>query len=215
MVRKNAGTSEGSGVRRGRPKAGERKERQRRVLDAAFEELLSSGFEGLTMLKVARRAGASKETLYNWFGSKEGLFEAMISQNADLSAERVQAALKSDADPVATLTGYAVGLLSLLTGEQSIALNRAAMSSPELSTVLLQSGRHRVGPMVEAYLEKLDDGGRITIDSSAAAFQLLYGLVVRDIQIRCLLGERPPSKAAVRKQATAAVTQFIALCTPD
>ncbi|MDJ0767860.1 MAG: TetR/AcrR family transcriptional regulator [Ilumatobacter sp.] len=199
------------GSRRGRPRAGEREERRHRVIEAAFDELLEHGYDGVTMLGIARRAGASKETLYSWFGSKPGLFEAVIRDNADASAQQVHAALAGDGDPQATLTGYAIGLLSLLTSERSVALNRASMTSPDLAAILLESGRHRVGPIVEEYLARLADEGHLATDDPAAAFSLLYGLVVQDTQIRVLLGERPPSKAAIARRADEAVMRFLDL----
>ena len=197
--------------RRGRPRTADREERRRRVVSAAFDELLEKGYEGATMLGIASRAGASKETLYSWFGSREGLFAALINAEADASAERIQHALDGDADPRDTLTGYAIGLLALLTGEKSVALNRAAMSSPELAEVLLASGRHRVGPMVEEYLARLAEENRLDIQDPAAAFQMLYGLVVQDTQIRVLLGERPPTRKQIATHAQVAVARFLQL----
>ena len=197
--------------RRGRPRAGERAEREQRIVAAALEELIEHGYERVTMLGIASRAGASKETLYSWFGSKEGLFAALIKANADQSAQRIQQALASDDDPIDTLRAYAAGLLRLLTGPGSIALNRAAMSSPELAEVLLAHGRHRVGPLVEAFLARLSDTGVISITDPGDAFELLYGLVIRDAQIRVLLGEQPPEPDAIAERAVSAVDEFLAL----
>ena len=197
--------------RRGRPRAGEREERERRIVEAALDELIEHGYEKVTMLGVARRAGASKETLYSWFGSKEGLFSALIEANADQSAERVAEALDSDDAPIAVLPGHAVGLLTLLTSPGSLALNQAAMSSPALADTLLASGRHRVGPIVERYLAQLGETGRLRIDDPASAFELLYGLVVRDTQIRSLLGEPAPTARAIQKRADSAVADFVRL----
>ena len=182
------------------------------MLDAALGELVDRGYDKVTMLGVARRAGASKETIYSWFGSRDGLFAAVIERNADRSAERVTAALDSDGDPRATLAGYATGLLTLLTGDASIALNRAAMTSPELASLLLASGRHRIGPVVEQYLHRLHLAGDLDVPDPAAAFELLYGLVVQDTQIRVLLGEPPPTAAAIRRRAETAVERFVQLC---
>lgn len=178
---------------------------------AALEELIEHGYERVTMLGIASRAGASKETLYNWFGSKEGLFAALIEANADQSAQRIEKALDAESDPVDTLVGYATGLLTLLTSPGSVALNRAAMTSPELAEVLLAQGRHRVGPLVETYLARLSNDGVASISDPAQAFELLYGLVVRDTQIRVLLGEPPPAPDAVHRRATRAVDQFLSL----
>jgi AcrR family transcriptional regulator len=181
---------------------------------AALAELIEHGYEGVTMLGIASRAGASKETLYNWFGSKEGLFAALIKANADHSARQVEEALDVDTDPRRTLVGYAAGLLMLLTSPGSIALNRAAMSSPELAQVLLAHGRHRVGPLVESYLVRLADDGVVSIPVPARAFELLYGLVVQDTQIRVLLGEPPPPPGAIHERAATAVEEFLLLMSP-
>jgi AcrR family transcriptional regulator len=182
------------------------------MIDAAFAELLDHGYEHVTMLGIASRAGASKETLYAWFGSREGLFTALVEVGARDSAKRVQAALDGgDDDPRDTLRDYAVGLLTMLTDSRSVALNRAAMASPPLADVLLASGRHRVGPIVEDYLGRLSSTGYLDIDDPAAAFRLLYGLVVQDTQIRVLLGEPPPTTEQLTSHAHDAVDRFLRL----
>jgi AcrR family transcriptional regulator len=200
-----------SPVRRGRPRGDEREERRRRILDAALDVLAERGYQRATMLAVASRAGASKETLYAWFGSREGLFRALIETNADASVRQVEQALASDDDPGRVLTHYAENLLALLTDRGSVVLNRAAMTSSELATVLLASGRHRAGPAVANYLARLDADGYLRIDDPDSAFRLLYGLVVQDTQISVLLGQDPPSAVARSTQARRAVERFLVL----
>jgi len=190
------------------------------VLDAALNVLIEDGVDRMTMLAVAKRAGASKETLYSWFGNRDGLLRALIERNADGSAERIQAALGATAtDEVevrTTLEGYAAGLLRLLTSPGSVALNRAAMSDGELAALLLASGRHRVGPIVEAFLERQAKAGNLTLTMAPpAAFELLYGLVVQDIQIRVLLGESAPSSRVLTARAKAGVGRFLQLTSQD
>jgi hypothetical protein len=123
-----------------------------------------------------------------------------------------------NADPAETLTHFAANLLRLLLGERSLAINRAAISelggAPELSEVLLAQGRHRTGPIVEAYLARLAGQGRLAADDPAEAFGLLYGLVVRDLQIRALLGERVTAGEAIAARARVALEQFLTLTDP-
>lgn len=88
------------------------------------------------------------------------------------------------------------------------------MTIPSLADELLASGRHRVGPIVEEYLMRLGEVGLIGIDDPATAFESFYGLVIRDTQIRCLLGEAPPDVGAIDVRATEAVAQFVALHPP-
>ncbi|MEL6892415.1 MAG: TetR/AcrR family transcriptional regulator [Actinomycetota bacterium] len=204
-----------SGSRRGRLPAAERAAREHAILDAAEQVLIDDGIEAMSMLAVARRAGASKQTLYAWFGDRDGLIRAIIRRNADASAETIAAALATDAPATDVLTGYATGLLTLLTRPQSIALNRAAMTSPGLAAELLRSGRHRVGPIVERYLAQLHDDGVLHVPDPVDAFTLLYGLVVRDTQIRVLLGDDPPTTDEIHERVAAAVSAFVARCSLD
>lgn len=201
--------------RRGRLPAAQREARRAQVIEAAFAELVEKGAAGVTMAGVARRADASKETLYAWFGSREQLIGELIRANADASVERVRGALTSAPAELSTareaLTDYAVALLGLLTGPTSVELNRAAMGSPALAAQLLASGRHRVGPIVEEYLGRLAAAGLLAIDDPAQAYRALYGLVVRDTQIRVLLGEDPPPAEQILLEARSAVGNFFTL----
>lgn len=211
-------TTEPSGAathRTGRLPAHAREERRREVLSAALEVIADRGFERTTMQAIAERAGASKETLYSWFGGREGVAAALVETNADTSAERVIAALgampASREEMRAVLVGYATSLLTLLTTSESVALNRAAMASPTLGAALLASGRHRVGPIVEDFLTRLDHAELLRAPDPVEAFRVLYGLVVQDTQIRVLLGEPPPSAETIAADTAAAVDRFLAL----
>src|SRR5919108_6355557 len=55
--------------------------RQQAVLDAALGLLVEQG-DRLTMTSVARRASCSKETLYKWFGDRDGLLTATVQWQA-------------------------------------------------------------------------------------------------------------------------------------
>ena len=46
--------------------------RQREVLGAVLDLMVEEG-DGFSMAAVARRASCSKETLYKWFGDRDGL----------------------------------------------------------------------------------------------------------------------------------------------
>lgn len=199
-------------AKRGRPKASEVDSKQALIIKAGFDELVDKGYEKTTMLGIAKRAGASKETLYSKFGNKEGLFSALIKFQADKTVEGMTNALSDTHNAKATLINFAFNLLKLLLGEPSISLNRAAMSSPELAALLLQHGRYTAGPITESYLKRLAKEGQLKIEDSGVAFQLFYGLVIQDLQIRILLGESCPKEKVLKQHVTQAVEQFWILC---
>jgi len=89
------------------------------------------------------------------------------------------------------------------------------MTSKELAKILRHSGRHRVGPIVERYLEKLNADGFIKCPNPKRAFEVLYGLAINDLQIRVLLGESAPSKKEINARADQAVMEFLVLYAPS
>ena len=76
-------------VRRTRPRG---EIRRSEILDAATEIFLENGYGGATIDLVVERAGASKGTVYSFFGGKDGLFAAIVE-------ERVERILAAFGDP--------------------------------------------------------------------------------------------------------------------
>jgi AcrR family transcriptional regulator len=166
------------------------------------------------MSAVASRAGSSKESLYVWFGNKEGLVAQLIRRQSARTNAAVETALTASQPPRRVLAGIATNLLNVLLSDTSLALNRAAMSSPSLAAILLQQGRHTTGPLIERYLSQLNQDGVIQIDDVAEAFRLFYGLSIQDSQIRALLGESPPEATERAERAELAVRRFLSLTAP-
>lgn len=52
---------------------------RRRILDAAFDEFVRYGLAGARVDRIAGNAGANKQGIYAYFGSKEGLFDAVLT----------------------------------------------------------------------------------------------------------------------------------------
>ncbi len=69
----------------GRPRDGNPAETRREILQAAGEAFAACGFVGATTRVVAARAGVNVATLHYHFGSKEGLYRAVL-ENASKGA---------------------------------------------------------------------------------------------------------------------------------
>ncbi len=111
------------GSTRGRPTAAQVAARRQSAVDAMRVLLEERGAQGATMGAVAERAGVSKESLYTWFGEKQGLLAALIEANAQVMNARVQSAIERPEAPRAVLVAFATDLLSLLTGPASVSIN--------------------------------------------------------------------------------------------
>jgi AcrR family transcriptional regulator len=53
---------------------------RRRILDAALEEFSAKGIAGARVEAIAERADVNKAMLYYYFGSKDGLFRAVLDE---------------------------------------------------------------------------------------------------------------------------------------
>src|ERR1700758_1105142 len=51
-----------------------------RILEAALELFAASGFEGASTRTIAERAGVNLPAIQYYFGSKEGLYRAVVEQ---------------------------------------------------------------------------------------------------------------------------------------
>jgi AcrR family transcriptional regulator len=92
-----------------------RVEREAKMLDAAEAAFGASGFAGASMDAIAAASGITKALLYQYFGSKQGLYEACIERARramfdDLTA-RVQA---THNDPTAQLHAFVDGYFAYL-----------------------------------------------------------------------------------------------------
>lgn len=89
---------------------------RRRLLAAATEEFAAHGLAGARVDRIAASAQVNKQQMYAWFGSKDGLFDAVFAAQLD----RIVDAVPFTADD---LPGYAVALYdSYLTDPEIIRL---------------------------------------------------------------------------------------------
>ncbi|MGY8525094.1 TetR/AcrR family transcriptional regulator [Paracidovorax citrulli] len=73
---------------------------RRRILDAATEEFAKGGLAGARVDQIARRAETNERMLYYYYGSKEGLFLAVLErQYARFRADEARLQIE-DEDPV-------------------------------------------------------------------------------------------------------------------
>ena len=191
--------------------------RQQAVLDAVLSLMVEKG-SGLTMTAVARRASCSKETLYKWFGDRDGLLTATVQWQA--SKVRAGNFDRQSLDAGAlreSLKGFAANWLEVISSPTSIALNRigisqAASRDGNLGSIVLANGRFAIGERLKPVLDAGREAGLLAFDDTETAFRTFFGLAGRDVQIRLLLGDTLTlSRAEIAADAERATEQFLTL----
>ncbi|WP_394943062.1 TetR/AcrR family transcriptional regulator [uncultured Ilumatobacter sp.] len=127
----------------------ERRQKQKRrdVLVAAGSLISEHGLEGLTMRKLAARAGVAVATLYNQFGDRDGLLVAFVSNGLD------QLEIEFDAEPAHGPIDTTRALFAALDAEFDSATD---VWRPIFSTLKQGPGSHgmgEVGDRVVAFIE--------------------------------------------------------------
>ncbi|PJN09002.1 TetR family transcriptional regulator [Streptomyces sp. CB01635] len=121
------------------------------LLDAAGTALAGRPWPLVRMIDVAAVAGVSRQTLYNEFGSKDGLARALVRREADAYLAGVDRALKEAgieavAEWTVTAAGSSALVRAVLTGCWGERLPAPALAGvPSSSTVPAQ--RRADGPL--------------------------------------------------------------------
>ncbi|NNH81544.1 TetR/AcrR family transcriptional regulator [Rhizobium laguerreae] len=189
--------------------------RQAEIETAAYELLRDRGYRSTSMLDIAKAAKASNETLYRWYGDKNGLFKTMVESNARATKAALDAAIRDDVDPLETLTQAAPILLSMLLGDKAISLNRAAAAdeSRELGATIAAAGRDSVFPLIEKVIGRGLETAALAAPSAGVAAEWFLSLLIGDLQIRRVNRTLPePSDENIRARAAAAMSAFGKLC---
>ena len=176
---------------RGRPPADEVAARAARLLDVATEVFLEQGFKGASMSEIARRAGASKQTLYARYPSKAALFAALVERKASRLFETI-GPLGEGRSLRETLVHCGSSLLELILSEDARGVHRLViaecMEFPELAEIFWERGPGRTRAMLTNYLRTQQKLGNIQCGDPEQAVEVLLGLLVSGATLRTWLG---------------------------
>jgi TetR/AcrR family transcriptional regulator, mexJK operon transcriptional repressor len=157
------------------------------ILDAASSLFGEKGTLA-SMEAIARRAGVSRQTLYNRFPNKLEIGRALAARRSDA----ISAPLRAGGDPATVLTAFAGGLLAKLCESDSGASMRGvALMSPEmpdLADAVYQAGPAEGLRRLAAWLEEQDRLGLLAVPDPAAAAEMFSGMVLGHGHLRAILG---------------------------
>lgn len=93
-------------------------EKQNRILNAAYDEFISSGFLSASTNRIIKNAEISKGSLFNYFGSKEALYLFMIKRSNTRLFKQLEPILQDlSPDLIERLRAFATSYLDLYINE--------------------------------------------------------------------------------------------------
>lgn len=180
------------------------------------------GFVGTSMDDVAAAARASKQTLYQRFGDKVGLFEAVIESNiaaAEAGTDPHLAALRDTDDLEADLRRFARQHLRDVLQPDLLRIRRLVIAEaerfPTLAQTWFERGPERAHDTFADLFAHLTERGLLDIDRPRAAAQHFNWLILSIPLHRSLyLPNDRPTDDVIETIADDAVRIFLAAYAP-
>jgi AcrR family transcriptional regulator len=126
--------------------------RREALLEAAISIALESGGGAVTMAEVAKRAGLSRSSVYEYFESSADLIADVILDELDIWAKSLSAAVESEPDPNARVVAWvdcAFGYIS--AGQHRLARSLGAVSVPLARVPAVRQAHMRlIQPLIDA-----------------------------------------------------------------
>ena len=194
--------------------------RRREIAAVAEQVFFENGFTDTTMQTIAVRAGASKETLYRRFGSKEELFAEIVETRARGFLDSLDENFSTPGSVAHVLRDVGMRIVEALVSPEAINLCRTVVAesprNPELGRIFLEEGPERVRRRLTEFLEAARERGELVCEDPHTASTIFLGAVIASIHLERLVLHPPPTMAPaqVRAHVDEAVALFVARYVP-
>src|ERR1700677_347435 len=193
--------------------AAKRNRRRDAIIDAARQGFFESGYTATSMSSIAARLGGSKGTLYNYFGNKEAMLEAMVRDFCMRWADGM-VGVTLEGHSAESLTAFAEQYLTHLFSEQGGKLLRGLLAeshrNPQLGRIFYALGPVRVREGLVTYLEACQTERLISAPNCALAAEEFLALCRGSTYLELVLNSTSPFTATqIRAQAAQAVSTFM------
>ncbi len=168
-------------------------QRRRKILDAARILFIENGFEHTSLDMIIGRTGGSRRNIYDLFGNKDGLFEAVMMDQLQsvLARTHVPSAIDDDRPIREQLeqlgTDFLSGLLRpnvLQTMRQFIV---AAGDKPDLGHHAFAAGPAVLYSRLEAYFTAMVAADRLALADVAVAARVLTEMLKGGMELRAIM----------------------------
>ena len=147
--------------------------RREQLIAVAEQLFLQHGFANTSVNAIVREAGGSLATLYAEFGSKESLFESVLSERAARFFPDERSAPTRTLDARTELRTLATQMLKRMLSDDGLAVYRLAVHEaprfPALRKALLEVGMPGLLERTARYLQTLADRSVLTIENYAGS----------------------------------------------
>jgi len=187
---------------------------QSAILEAARRIFIKDGYEAANIRTIAIESGFSKPTLYANFGSKERLFEALITNTcAQIKPPEINVTSNHSAKRI--LTKLAESYRQTVLSPGFIEFYRLVISEakrfPELGAIFYRCGPQASRKVLADLLKQLGEKNILPkIKDTETAAEQFEALILEPIKVRAfLLPDTSMKKTQVNRFIESAITTFL------
>jgi AcrR family transcriptional regulator len=193
-------------------------QKKNEILNSASSVFLEQGYERASMDGVAKQAGCSKATLYNYFPSKESLFEAVVrsfsTHYLTQAANELKSSDHASLSLAVKLQRFGEGMLGAMTSDwQALQLYRIVVGEAghsDIGELFYESGvresMHALTALMAHHIEK----GELNGSNAALRAKQFSALVKAEADELFLLRKLPVyTQSEVVTMVESAVDLFI------
>ncbi len=188
-------------------------QRRKAILEAAHSLFLSKGYAAASVDEIVRVSGGSKSAVYQLFGGKKGLLEAVTESLADKMIAEMEIERTGGMDLRNSLNAMSLKLIGLILSEDAITQYRLAINNltvdPNLSRLWYTHGPETTFRGLARYLEKEVDAGHLRIKNCKLAADLFLGMLICKHNIAMSIGEKAPTSKQMKQIVSEAVDIFL------
>lgn len=194
--------------------------RREALLKAAADVFFEQGYAATSIDAIIERAGGSKRNIYNEFGNKQGLFSAIVEENADKALSTLNIENIEGHDLQSTLTAFGRHLMDVYMSPTVVGIYRIAVTEanrfPDLVKAFYEQGPGRTTVRLAEVLEAARDRGEIELDDCQRVAGHFVGMIRDNLHLQVVLGLRPaPSEKESREAVASVVGVFLNGIRPD
>jgi AcrR family transcriptional regulator len=191
-----------------------RDRRRDAIIDVARDVFFEEGYAAASMSSIAARLGGSKGTLYNYFRSKDELFEAQVREGCERVAKETFDPLAADGPIAEQLSLLGERFLTMLYTDWVVRTYRMVVAeatrTPQVARIFYEAGPAIGISRLEAYLQDGVAKGLVKIeDCNLAAGEFLNLCRGHQHFMFVLNLESSPDPEQIRAQARHAVSVFM------
>ncbi|WP_158809348.1 TetR/AcrR family transcriptional regulator [Beijerinckia sp. L45] len=193
-----------------------RGQKRRREIAAVAERMFfAQGFSDTTMQTIATEAGASKETLYRHFGSKEGLFSEIVESRANRFIEGLDENFRRPGTVGDILHNLGTRMLEKMMDRNALCLYRIVVAesprNPDLGRIFFEQGPEQVKERLTQFLAIATRRGEISCAAPVVSAKIFLGAIITYYHMLGLvLPERPPAtRVEIKAHVDEAVAMFL------